>query len=121
MIPRFPAGPRALMIAGSLVAAAGTAGMMLSADLYGIVLGFALASFGFGMTRPAFTGGASLAVPLRDQGSVAGVITSANGISFIAAPTLGMALYAIDPNVPFAASALLLLVLAWLSRGLGRG
>ena len=121
MIPRVSAGPRVLMIGGALIAAVGTGATMLAGDLYDIVIAFAVASFGFGMTRPAFTGGASLAVPLAEQGSVAGVITSANGISFIAAPTLGMALYAIDPNVPFAASGMLLLALAWLSRGLGRG
>ena len=57
-------------------------------------------------------GGASLAVPLAEQGGVAGVITAANGISFVAAPALGMALYAIDPRIPFAVSAALLLGLA---------
>jgi MFS family permease len=93
---------------------------MLAGDLYGITVGYALASLGFGMTRPAFTAGASLAVPLAEQGAVAGVITAANGISFIAAPALGMALYAVDPNLPFALSALLLLVLAVRSRSLGR-
>ena len=92
---------------------------MLAQDLYGITIGFAVASIGFGLTRPGFTAGASLAVPLAEQGGVAGVITSANGISFIAAPALGMALYAIDDNLPFAASAALLLLLSGLSRRLG--
>ena len=120
LIPRIAAGPRALMMGGALVAAAGLVGTMLATDLYGITIGFALASIGFGLTRPAFTAGASLAVPLAEQGGVAGVITSANGISFIAAPALGMALYGLNPNLPFALSALLLVLLAWLSRGLGR-
>ena len=121
LIPRISAGPRALLVWGSLIAAIGIAGTMLAQDLYGIVVGFALASVGFGLTRPGFTAGASLAVPLADQGAVAGVITSANGISFVAAPAAGMALYALDPNLPFALSALLLVALAWLGRGLGRG
>ena len=120
LIPRIAAGPRALMIWGSLIAAAGIVGTMLAQDLYGITLGFAVASLGFGMTRPAFTAGASLAVPLAEQGGVAGVITSANGISFVAAPALGMALYSLEPNLPFAISAALLVVLAWLGRGLRR-
>ena len=121
MIPRLGAGPRALMIWGSLVAAVGLAGTMLAQDLYGITVGYALASLGFGMTRPAFTAGASLAVPLAEQGAVAGVITAANGISFIAAPALGIALYTLEPNLPFGLSALLLLILAWRSRRLGAG
>lgn len=119
MIPRLGAGPRALIVWGSVVAAIGLAGTMLATDLYGITVGFALASVGFGMTRPGFTAGASLAVPLADQGAVAGVITSANGISFVAAPAIGMALYALQPNLPFAISALLLVLLAWLGRRLG--
>ena len=119
MIPRIGAGPRALLMWGSAVAAVGVIGTMLASDLYGITVGFALASVGFGMTRPGFTAGASLAVPLAEQGAVAGVITSANGISFVAAPALGMALYALEPNLPFAISALLLVLLAWLGRRLG--
>ena len=120
LIPRIGAGPRTLIVAGSVHAALGLLGTMLASDLYGITIGFALASIGFGLTRPGFTAGASLAVPLAEQGGVAGVITSANGISFVAAPALGMALYTLDPNLPFALSALLLVALAWLGRRLGR-
>ncbi|MBA2466116.1 MAG: MFS transporter [Sphingomonas sp.] len=112
LIPRLGASPKGLILWGALVAAAGLVWTMFASDLYGITIGFALASTGFGLTRPGFTGGASLAVPLAEQGGVAGVITAANGISFVAAPAIGMALYAIDPHIPFALSALLLVVLA---------
>ena len=116
LIPRLRAGPRALILWGSIVAAAGMLGTMMAEDLYGITIGFALASVGFGLTRPGFTGGASLAVPLAEQGAVAGVITSANGISFVAAPTVGVALYTLEPHLPFALSAVLLLLLAVVGR-----
>ena len=112
LIPRIDASPRKLILWGALIAAAGLFGTLLASDLYGITVGFALASLGFGLTRPGFTGGASLAVPLAEQGGVAGVITAANGISFVAAPAIGMGLYAIDPGLPFAASAVLLVALA---------
>ncbi len=82
---------------------------MLARDLYGITIGFAVASLGFGFTRPGFTAGASLAVPLAEQGAVAGVITAANGISFVLAPAIGIALYTLWPNLPFLVCALLLL------------
>ncbi len=119
LIPRLGTSPRALIVWGALIAAAGLIGTMLALDLYGITIGFAVASLGFGMTRPGFTAGASLAVPLSEQGAVAGAITAANGISWIAAPALGMAIYLIDPNLPFAASAATLVVLAiWARRGL---
>ena len=111
LIPRLGWSPRALILCGSAIAAAGTLVTMGAGDLYGLVLGFGLASLGFGFTRPGFTGGASLAVPLAEQGGVAGVITAANGIAYVAAPTVGMALYAVDPRWPFAVSAALLVAL----------
>jgi hypothetical protein len=99
---------------GSLLAAAGLLGTMLADDLYGITIGFALASIGFGFTRPGFTAGASLAVPLSEQGAVAGVITGANGISFVLAPAIGISLYSLEPNLPFIVCvALLLVLLGW--------
>ena len=116
VIPRLNLDPRLLILWGALIAAAGLAGTMLSQELYGITIGFAVASLGFGFTRPGFTAGASLAVPLAEQGSVAGVITSANGISYVLAPTLGISLYGVQHNLPFAVFALLLLGLAAFGR-----
>jgi len=116
LIPRLNLSPRALILWGALIGAAGLVGTMLSHDLYGITLGFALASVGFGFTRPGFTAGASLAVPLSEQGAVAGVITAANGISYVLAPTVGILLYGLNHDLPFAAFALMLLGLAWFGR-----
>ena len=119
LIPRLNMSPRALISWGALIAAVGCAGALIANDLYGITLSFAITSLGFGFTRPGFTGGASLSVPLSHQGGVAGVITSANGISWVAAPALGMALYLVEPDLPFAIAAVLLLSLAaWASRKL---
>jgi predicted MFS family arabinose efflux permease len=116
LIPRLGLKPRELILWGALIAAAGTIATMLAQNLYGLVIGFALSSLGFGFTRPGFTAGASLAVPLSEQGGVAGVITSANGIAFVAAPGLGMALYCLDVRLPFAISALLLLSVTAIGR-----
>jgi len=112
LIPRLAMKARTMIIAGSIVAAAGCAALVVAQNLYGLVIGFALSSLGFGFTRPGFTGGASLAVPLAEQGGVAGAITAANGIAYVAAPSLGMALYALEPGLPFAAAAVLLIGLA---------
>ena len=116
LIPRLGLTPKALITYGSLIAAIGLLGTTISRDLYGITLSYGLASLGFGFTRPGFTGGASLAVPTSEQGSVAGVITSANGISYVAAPGAGMALYLVNPNLPFELSAIVLVVLALWAR-----
>ncbi|MFZ1477213.1 MAG: MFS transporter, partial [Sphingorhabdus sp.] len=64
-----------------------------SHDFYGITLGFALASLGFGLFRPGFTTGASLAVRRHEQGDVAGKIASINGAAYIVAPAIGVALF----------------------------
>ncbi|HVL30162.1 MAG TPA: MFS transporter, partial [Sphingomicrobium sp.] len=114
LIPKLALQPRALILWGSLIAGAGLVATMLATNLYGLVLGFAVSSLGFGFTRPGFTAGASLAVPLSEQGGVAGVVTAANGIAFVAAPAVGMALYHLDVRLPFAVSALLLAgLIAW--------
>ena len=117
LIPRLGLGPRSLILWGSVIAAAGMAVTMFAGDLYGIVLGFGLTSLGFGFTRPGFTAGASLAVPLAEQGSVAGLVTAANGSCYVLAPAIGMLLYAADPHWPFAAGAALLLALILWGRG----
>ena len=114
LIPRLNLVPRTLILWGSLVSATGLVVTMSATDLYGIVIGFGLTSLGFGFTRPGFTGGASLAVPLSEQGGVAGVITAANGSAYVLAPGIGMLLYAVDPHRPFIAGAILLLgLLLW--------
>lgn len=112
IIPRLGLSPRAMIVAGAIVAAAGCGAMVVAQNLYGLVVAFGLASLGFGFTRPGFTGGASLAVPLAEQGGVAGAITGANGISYVAAPSIGMALYGLNPDLPFLVSAALLIGLA---------
>jgi len=116
LIPRLRLDPRALILWGAVIAAAGLIGTMLASELYGITIGFAVASLGFGFTRPGFTAGASLAVSLQEQGAVAGVITSANGISYVLAPALGISLYGWQHALPFTAFAFLLLLLVAIGR-----
>src|SRR5439155_24719975 len=116
LIRRLGLGRRSLILWGALIAAIGLLGTMLSRDLYGMTIGFALASLGFGFTRPGFTAGASLAVPLAEQGAVAGVITAANGISYVLAPALGISLYGWHHDLPFIVFALLLVGLAAVGR-----
>ena len=45
------------------------------------------------------------------------MVTAANGLSFVAAPGLGMLLYAADPHWPFIAGAILLVGLVLWGRG----
>jgi MFS family permease len=112
LIPQLALGPRQLVIWGSVMAAIGTAITGFSAGVYGIVMGFALASLGYGFFRPGFTSGASLAVGPDEQNAVAGMVTSVNGIAYIAAPSAGVAVYHLSLTAPFVATALLMVGLA---------
>ncbi|HST37194.1 MAG TPA: MFS transporter [Allosphingosinicella sp.] len=118
LIPQMGLSPRELVLWGSLVAAAGSVITGLAADTYGLTLGFALASLGFGLFRPGFTSGASLSVSVEEQNAVAGQVTSVNGIAFVAGPALGVALYMYGLELPFLITGALMLALAgwtWLS------
>lgn len=93
LIPMLSMTPRNLVLAGSVLAAIGVIITGASYDFYGISMGYALASLGFGLFRPGFNAGASLAVHRHEQGDVAGKIASVNGGAYIIAPALGVALY----------------------------
>ena len=112
LIPQFALTPRQLVIWGSIVAAIGTVITGYATSVYGLTLGFALSSLGFGLYRPGFTSGASIAVGLEEQNAVAGMVTSVNGVAYIAAPAIGIALYGISLPMPFLATGILMVGLA---------
>lgn len=116
LIPLLNLDPRRLVLVGLVAAATGTLLTGMATSLYGIALAFALASAGFGFTRPGFTAGSSLAVGPGGQGSVAGKVTSINGASFVLGPSIGVGLYKLYKPLPYlvAAAALALMVAyAW--------
>ncbi|MGE0179949.1 MAG: MFS transporter [Sphingomonas sp.] len=112
LIPRLHLDPRQLVIWGSIAAAIGTAVTGVATGVYGITIGYALASLGFGLFRPGFTAGASLAVTRDEQNAVAGMVTSVNGIAYIAAPAIGVGLYMVGLPLPFIGTALVMIALA---------
>ncbi len=111
IIPLLDMRPRQLILVGLVVGAAGCALTGLATSLYGIATAYALASIGFGFTRPGFTAGSSLAVGHAAQGSVAGKVTSINGASFVLGPSIGVGLYEAQHALPYltAGAALILL------------
>lgn len=93
LIPMLGMGPRTSTLWGMGMAAIGIIPVAVGADLHAIAVGFAVASLGFGMFRPGYTAGASLAVSPREQGQSAGIVASINGAPYIAAPAIGVWLY----------------------------
>ncbi|MDE2436591.1 MAG: MFS transporter [Sphingomonadales bacterium] len=107
LIPMLHLGPRASCLSGIVMAAAGTALLAFATNLHSITIGVALISMGFGLFRPGFTTGASLAVSRAEQGQSAGIVASVNGAAYIVAPAIGVWLYGHDPWIGFGVIELL--------------
>ncbi len=93
LIPMLGLGPRLSTMIGMALVAVGTLPVALGQDLHAIATGFAICSVGFGLFRPGFTAGASLAVSLREQGQAAGIVAAVNGSAYIVSPAIGVFLY----------------------------
>ncbi len=113
LIPLLSPSPRASVLWGSILALVGVVVTGASQEFYGISTGYAIASLGFGLYRPGFTAGTSLAVPRSEQGDVAGKVASVNGAAYIFAPAVGVWLFNIWEPATFAiiAAALLFLII----------
>ncbi|KPF77087.1 MFS transporter [alpha proteobacterium AAP81b] len=111
LIPMFRMTPPSLMLWGTAIAAIGTLGVALAPDFHALVVAFALMSLGYGLARPGFTAGASLAVGRSEQGGVAGAVTSINGSCFVAAPAIGIGLYGLGQMLPYLLGAAALVAL----------
>lgn len=124
LIPLLRMQPLALMRWG---AALGVAGNLLSigaTNFFGVVVGYAVVSMGAGFARPGFTAGSSLAVEPHEQGAIAGLMMSLAGLSFLAPPVIGVALYELAVPAPFIANCLILaaaLALSFYSAALRQG
>lgn len=111
LIPLLRMQARSAVLLGGFLAVLGVIGVGFADDLHAIVIAFALASLGFGLYRPGFTAGASLAVPRSDQGAVAGITASINGSAYIVSPALGVLLYNWNEPVAFGLMALFCAIL----------
>ena len=109
LIPILHLGPRASCLWGMVLAALGVSVLSVAGELHTITMGIALASLGFGLFRPGFTAGASLAVSRAEQGQAAGIVASVNGAAYIVAPAIGVWLYGHNPWIGFGAIELLCL------------
>ncbi|WP_120716468.1 MFS transporter [Tsuneonella amylolytica] len=118
LIPMLKLGPRASTLWGMAMAIVGVAVFALSHSLHAMALGMAIAAMGFGLYRPGFTAGASLAVTRAEQGQIGGIVASVNGAAYILAPAIGVWLYGHHEFIGFATIAGLcaaVFVLGWRS------
>lgn len=93
LIPGLSLGPRTSVVWGTALCTVGILGVALGGDLHTIAAAFAVCSLGFGLFRPGFTAGMSLAVSPSEQGQVAGIVAAINGSAYIVTPAIGVWLY----------------------------
>lgn len=106
LIPLLQMSARAAVLSGALLGGVGASALAFANDLHAIVMIFAFTSLGFGLFRPGFTAGISLAVPRSEQGPVAGMTASINGSAYIISPAMGVLLYNWNEAVAFGLMAL---------------
>jgi MFS family permease len=107
-VQRFRFSSRSLTIAGILTVFASNLMFLIAGDFATVVLALILSGLGFGMARPGFTSGASLAVAPHEQGAVAGLLNAAGAAGFIFGPLIGW-LYEFSPRVPYVFGAVAML------------
>ena len=108
LIPLLRLQPADLMRWGAALALVGNLMSIASPGFYGVVVGYAVVSMGIGFARPGFIAGSSLSVEPHEQGAIAGLMMSLAGLSFLAPPVIGVALYELAEPAPFIANAILL-------------
>ena len=100
LIPMLRPSPKTSVLAGMALAAVGMALWGMGQNLHAIALGYAIASLGFGLHRPGFTAGMSLAVSQAEQSQVAGIVSSMLGAIYVLS-VLAVWLYGHEPVLIF--------------------
>jgi hypothetical protein len=77
----------------ALVVALGVLLQIVADSLNLLLVAQFMQGVGFGLARPGFSGGASLAVRPEEQGGLAGLVTGINGAGFVLSPLAGGLLY----------------------------
>lgn len=104
--------PKTLILVGSILLITSMILFLFVISSLGFYFGFFIFGIGAGMMMPGFMAGASLSVSEEQQGGVAGLVGSVQGVSAVIAPLLSTSLYQVDPHLPFAIVAIFVLVMA---------
>jgi hypothetical protein len=110
IIRMFEMTPRQLLRWGVAVAALGNLIVAFQPTYAAVVAGYAISSLGFGLARPGFTAGSSLAVGMHEQARAAGAIAAVNGVNVVLAP-LFVLLYEKVHAAPFVLNMVMMLAM----------
>ncbi|MDX2237887.1 MAG: MFS transporter [Hyphomonadaceae bacterium] len=122
ILPMLKLGSRTLMMVGCTILCFSVLVQIWAPNYSALLFSQILAGLGFGLARPGFTGGSSMAVRPDEQGAVAGLVVASNGAGFVISPlTGGLAYQYLGPTAPLWASLVLLFamtIFVWRSRRL---
>lgn len=104
--------PKQLILVGSLLLIISIMLFLFVNHLISYYIAFFLFGVGSGLMMPGFMAGSSLAVTREQQGGIAGLVGSVQGVSAVIAPILSTSLYQLDRHLPFAIIAGLVLVMS---------
>ncbi len=93
ILPRLKMSSRNLMMIGVALIMVGILVQIIAPSLGALLVSQALQGLGFGLARPGFTGGSSVAVRPHEQGAAAGLVVGINGAGFIFSPIFGGVAY----------------------------
>ncbi|MEF2248067.1 MULTISPECIES: MFS transporter [unclassified Paenibacillus] len=109
--------PKSVIVAGSLLVMISMALFLLVVNLVAFYAAFFMFGIGAGLMMPGFMAGSSLSVAREQQGGVAGLVASVQGISAVIAPILSTSLYQRDKHLPilFVAAVVFIMMVTLLS------
>jgi len=93
--------PKAMMLAGSLFILLGMLVFLYSGSTAFYYFAFFLFGIGAGLSMPGFMAAASLSVSKEQQGGVAGLVASVQGVTAIVTPIVATTLYQAGRSLPF--------------------
>lgn len=105
LVRRVKVAPTTLVLFGMPITIAGLLTLMIAHDYPIMILGMALQGFGQGLVLPGVTSAMSLAVHDDEQGAVAGLNSSSQGVGRLIGPLLGTMLYELHPELPYGMGA----------------
>jgi MFS family permease len=108
LIRRYKLTPKTLLLLGLPIALLGFVTFVLALHFPALLLALTLQGFGSGLAAPGVTAALSLAVTEQEQGAVAGLNGSAQGLGRMLGPLVGTGLYGFNPTFPYVFSAILL-------------
>ncbi|MFO0709874.1 MAG: MFS transporter [Sandaracinus sp.] len=109
LVRRYRIAPRTLVLVGLPIAMVGMGLLVVASSFPFLVVALTIQGLGQGLVLPGVTSALSLGVTDAEQGAVAGVNSSVQGLARLAGPVVGSKLYEISGALPYSFSTLILL------------